>query len=192
MLYDNLGLPKENGASDKQDSARFAGILSLFWKEFDQRLTRLYVVADPFKNQFIYVRHPSELVYDFSRDQYICLAAGLSISNPERVNEKFITGRDILTPAVGGHTKRCRGEKANWLQNLWLKADILFHAYATPTDEPNQLICMAWIAGPEYLRLWTSNNKKWEESIRSYWCGWRDEPGLAEAMIKKIRERAAL
>ncbi len=190
MLYDKLGLPKENGASDFQDSSRFAGILSLFWDDFNEGFLWKYVVEENGKT--IYVRHPLERLYDFSRDQYICLAAGLSIKWPSKVDERFITGKDVLSPAVGGHTRRCRGESANWFQNLWLRADILYHAYATPRDEPNQIICMAWIAGPEYLRLWISHNKNWKQSILDYWTTWRDESGLADMMIKKIEAKAAL
>jgi len=173
---------KINGASDWEDASMFNGLLALF----DIRDVDLMQFIDENK----YVRHPYGTVYNFSRDQFLCLSAGLSKKFPQCVREDWITGRDLLSPANKGHTLRCRGLKASWLQDLWLKAEILFHAKFTPLAEPNQLIAMMMIAGPEYLKLWTSHNKEWQRSIRKYWSeedgAWRNEPELAEAMIKKI------
>lgn len=71
MIFDELGLPKDNGASDLQDSARLAGLLAVFeWPR--------YIGIHQYLREGLgkYVRHPKEHIYDFSRDQAICLMAG--------------------------------------------------------------------------------------------------------------------
>lgn len=184
MIIDELGLPKDNGATDFQDSARLAGIMQIFgWiLPIEQ-----YVIQKNGKT--IYARHPLEDKYDFSRDQAVCLVAGLWKANKiDLVNESYVTGRDIFSPSVKGHFKRCKNMQANWFQNLWLKFDILWHSYVTPLDEPNQLICMMMVAGPDYIKMWKKHNKQWQKSIKDYWCGWRNEQYLASEMIKQLEK----
>lgn len=72
MIFDKLGLPRDNGATDKQDSARLAGILATF--DWPQKANNIYL----YLKEKTYVRHPEERVYDFSRDQAIPLMAGLN------------------------------------------------------------------------------------------------------------------
>ncbi len=54
-------------------------------------------------------------------------------------------------------------------------------------DEPNQMLCMAMIAGDEYVKLWANHNPKWAQSIIEYWGGWRNELELAHLMIHKVQ-----
>lgn len=179
MIFDSLGLPKDNGASDLQDSARLAGLMTVFG--YSGIPLEKYVVGSS------YVRHPNEAKYDFSRDQAVCLMAGLAVQGRhDLVNRDFITGKDIMSPAVQGHIRRCKGQKANLLQNAWLLLDVLFSALIKPMDESNQLLCILMLADKMYLKLWLKLNRKWKESIREYWCGWRGEPELAEKMIQVL------
>lgn len=188
MIFDGK-IFKITGASDHEDGSMFNGLIALFeykevdlehfieWNNFTDKKTR-------------YVRHPYGTKYLFSRDQYLCLSAGMKKQMPANVWENWIDGKDLLSPANKGHTLRCKGKRASWFQNLWLKAEILFHAKFTPLDEPNQLIAMMMVAGPEYLKLWVKHNKEWARSIRKYWYTedghWRNEPELAEFVIQKI------
>ncbi len=186
MIFDDLGLPKEEGATDLQDSARLAGIMTVF--EWPREINLSQYVT---KNG--YVRHPSEIIYDFSRDQATCLMAGLYWqARSPLVNTKFITGKDLMSPSWYGHYRRCKGQKPNWFQNLWFWFDIVTNCYLTPMSEPNQLLCMMMVSDDKYLRYWVTNNKVWMESIRGYFSGWRGEPELAEHMIGKIRLRLGL
>lgn len=186
MIFDNLGLPKENGADDLQDSARLAGLVTLFNYDIIQNKRvpiGLYVKGGK------YVRHPNESKYDFSRDQALCLMAGLYKDKVTwLVGRSFIDGKDLFTPSHMGHIARCQGKEASFIQNLWLKADILFHAKFTPTEESNQLIAMMMVAGPDYVRLWKKHNYRWRESIINYWCGWRSEVEFARHMIETIEK----
>lgn len=55
MIFDNLGLPKDNGASDRQDSARLAGLLAVFdWPQY----IPLHVYFREGEKK--YVRHPED------------------------------------------------------------------------------------------------------------------------------------
>jgi hypothetical protein len=187
MIFDTKGLPKVTGASDLQDSSALAGIMTVFeWPQYIDMMSYLL-----FGNTVFYTRHPDELKYDFSRDQAICLVAGLSKQEPSMVQERFITGKDWLPPSVMGHIRRCQGRKSSLFQDLWLWLDVAFHAKVTPTDEPNQLLCMMLCADVKYLKAWCRWNSQWERSINRYWFAedgaWRKEPELAAHMISKIK-----
>lgn len=188
MKFDSLGLPQENGATDLQDSARLAGIMTAFnWPRKIE--LREYFIFEG--RRHIYVRHPLERKYDFSRDQFICLAAGFRAQDRQfYVNSSFVTGKDFLSPSVKGHEARCQGASANWFQDLWLYADILYHAKVTPLGEPNQLLCMMRRADRKFIRFWVNQNKQWAESILNYWCqgpgAWRGETELAHHIISEV------
>lgn len=184
MIFDDMGLPRDNGATDFNDSARLAGILALFQYPVEKEIDLTLYIDDNWK----YVRHPKEYKYDFSRDQAIPLMAGLWIDFvPYLVDRNSITGKDFLSPSVRGHIRRCQDREANWFQNLWLKLDIYWNAFCDPLSEPNQLICMLMVAGTEYLKMWTKLNPMWRDAIHAYWTySFRNEPELARHMIKRI------
>lgn len=187
MIFDNLGLPKDNGASDWLDSARLAGIMTVF--DWSQEVDCFnYILKNIKKDSFLYVRHPlniDELL--FSRDQAICLIAGLKLQKLELfVDKNFINGKDIFMPSHNGHVKRCQNRKASWFEDLWLWLDVFWNVYITPMAEQNQLLCMLMIADKKYLKFYLKHHKQWKESIRSYWSGWRKENELAEHIIKKL------
>lgn len=188
MIFDKSGLPRDNGASDFNDSARLAGLLAVF--EWPCSIDFGYYVKH---NPTRYVRHPKEYKYDFSRDQAICLMAGISkICDPFwefkrfSINKNYIDGKDWFSPSQNGHVRICRGLKSHWYQNLWLWLDVLWSCYVQPLAEPNQLLCMM-IVHPDkkYLKFWLKHNKKWKESINLYWRdSFRNEPELAKHMIE--------
>lgn len=205
MRIDEHGLPIVTGASDKQDSAVIAGLMTIFeypikvdmqayllpaYTEIKDRDSDMMHVFD----KSIYVRHPHEYKYDLSRDQFLLLSAGLAKQGRgDLVDTKLINGIDLLSPAVFGHIRNCKGVKTNCLQNGWLWYDVWHHAKKTPTSEPNQLLSMMLLADKKYLKWWTTNNPEWERSIRKYWYtedgAWRAEQDLAEHMIVYIKNR---
>lgn len=187
MKWDELGLPSDNGSTDLQDSARLAGIMVLFdWPQYID-LTHYVVVRN---NGYYYVRHPNEYKYAMSRDNSVCLMAGLYKQGHEMLNMMAkIDGKDILSPSVKGHRRRCMAQQASWFQDLWLKLDIYWSAYIKPKAELNQLLCMLMVAGPEWVRLFKKHHKSWEDNLLEYWAySFRQEPELAEHIIKKLRE----
>lgn len=191
MMFDDLGLPKEFGASDLQDSARLAGIVTVFdFAKVDLRNYVIYVAGRP-----KYCRHPSEIKYDFSRDQAICLMAGLGVQRLYGlVDQDLVDGKDIFSPAHKGHIARCKGEKASWFQDAWLWIDVTYSAFVKPLEEPNQLLCMLMLAPEKFLKFWLKHNKKWEQAIKDYWCegpgAWRGEENLAQHMITVLKSKA--
>ena len=210
MKFDNLGLPQVNGASDLQDSAALAGIMTVFeWPQkidlrqytapvetiiYRDKITDRLGQQESFKNINMYVRHPAQYKYNFSRDQAICLMAGMSVQLIDRnfwINPNFITGVDWLSPAVKGHIERCKGLKSSWFQDLWFWADLYFSAKFKPMDELNQLFCMMMIADSKFIRWYCNANPHWPQAIKNYWCendgSWRNEPELAALMIEKIK-----
>lgn len=197
MIFDGR-IYKIEGASDYEDSSMFNGLIALFdyngaaadfWQN---RTLRNFIEYDeagfPFGKR--YVRHPYGTIYLFSRDQTLCLWAGFhKVAMSGSVHKSLVDGKDVFSPANMGHYRRCRNEEANWFQNLWLKAEILFHSKFTPLDESNQLISMMMVAGDEYLKLWTKMNPRWRESISLYWDSWRKEKDFGDHMIKIIENK---
>lgn len=195
MIFDSkYKLPKPNGAGDWADSSHLAGFLAVI--DHPQQVNCLnYVIEhfnkDHFELRYKYVRHPDEKRFDFSRDQAIMLMCGLIVQgHPSLASLDYIDGKDLLPPSVRGIERIARYRKPTLLQSLWFKAEILWHAYVQPLDEPCQIIAMCRVYGREYLRLWTKHNKLWRWSIRRYWSqldgAWRGEHDLAEYAIRYV------
>ncbi len=188
MIFDKLGLPFDNGASDKEDSSRLAGLLVVFNYPAPQPIPIYkYVLTNDVGLRY-YIRHPDGSQYDFSRDQAICLMAGLHIAGrPDLVDKDYITGKDIFSPSQMGHIARCQGKKPTWLQENFLWVDVLFSCYVKPKDESNQLLCMLAIADIKYLKFWLKHNKYWRESVSLYWAeSYRNEKELSDFIISRL------
>lgn len=188
MKFDRWGLPSDFGSNDFQDSARAAGMCVLFGLHPDIDLS-LYT-----NGRGQYWRHPAEYIYTMSRDQAICLFAGMWAQKRfDLVDPNYDTEGDLVSPAVRGHFYRCSRRESNWFQDAWLMADVYVHAWFNPLGEPNQLIAMLMVADVKYLKAWCKLNKNWRQSILNYWCenegAWRGERELAEKMIKVIEEK---
>lgn len=182
MIWDELGLPRDNGSTDYEDSARLAGIVKVFdYVRVD--MTKYYQF-----NQ--YVRHPYATKYSMSRDQTIPLMAGLYLQGrTDLVHLDFVNGKDVFTPSHRGHIRRCQGKKAFWYQDLWLWFDVIWSCKFDPDHESNQLLCMLMIhPDKKYLKYWLKNHPDFRKNIRYYWSGWRGEGELAEYMINKLEK----
>lgn len=221
MIFDQYGLPKDNGATDYMDSARLAGLMSVFQQPNTPDLKN-YMRFNYLNNQYVGVRHPfegdklgempSNNPNNFTRDQLVCLAAGMYFQkhstfvlilleeakkrgwraqNTEAdypgTTKKFPNGPDWLSPSVRNHLRRCALQKPTWFGNLWLKMDIIFNGLFSSVDsEQNQLMCMCLVAGRGYVDMYKRWNKKWDLQTEIYWKGWRNEPELAQAIINYI------
>lgn len=184
MIFDNLGLPKENGASDLQDSSRLAGVMTVFNFVSIIPLEKYLISED---GKIKYCRHPLERRYSFSRHQTLCLVAGLFFQGKEYlVDLKCVDGWDLFSPAHRGHIKRCQGGVATKFQDAWFWFDVFRSVHLDKLGEPNQLLCQMMVADKKFLKYWLKHNKKWRQSIENYWSGWRGEPELANHMIKKL------
>jgi hypothetical protein len=165
--------PQIQGSSDLEDSSHLAGILAIFEHPEAVNCTKYVFVQN---GKLIYKRHPDS-IYDFSRDQFILIAAGLIKQKAGlRVNLDYVNGRDIMPPSVRGLVRIAHGKKPRFYQSLWLKGEIYWHSYLQPLDEPNQIIALCSVYGDKYLKLWTKHNKLWKWSITFYFGGYsRDE-----------------
>lgn len=204
MIFSS-GYPKIQGASDLEDSSHLGGILAITKHPQAVDCTKYVVPKEVRESDFIissmyhvyktytYVRCENTK-YDFSRDQFILLAAGLiKQGHGHLVNLDYITGRDIMPPSVRGMVRVAQGKKPWPWQSLWLKAEILFHAYFAKLEEPFQIIALCSVYGDEYLKLWTKHNKLWRWSIVRYLAQldgeWRQEKELADHVIKYVESK---
>jgi hypothetical protein len=197
MRFDDVHqLPRPNGATDYNDSSHLAGMLAVtnHPQQVDCRCYIGKTTPDSSEQMTAYFRHPDELRYDFSRDQFTPLAAGLiKQGHASFVNTKYITGKDLLPPSVKGMVRIAQGKKPYFYQSIWLTLEIYWHSYLQPLDESNQLIALCSVYGDEYLKLWTKHNKLWKYSILRYWSEldgfWREEPELAYHIIKYVESK---
>ena len=207
MRFDECGYPAPNGSTDSEDSSHLAGMLAV--TEHPQAVDCRLYIADEYQEFFngdiifggeyesyilkVYVRCKNSK-YDFSRDQFTPLAAGLiKQGHASLVNTDYITGRDLLPPSVRGMVRIAQGKKPYFYQSIWLKLEIYWHSYLQPLEESNQLIALCSVYGDEYLKLWTKHNKLWKFSVLRYWSeldgAWRGEPELAEHIIKYVESK---
>ena len=184
MIWDNLGLPRPSGADDFNDSAMFAGMLTVFG--WPQKIPlKMYVVS---KGK--YTRHPRESKYKFSRDQTIPLFAGLQrLGLSALVDPDYKTEGDFVSPSIRGHIRRCAGLESTWFQDLSLWSDVFWNIWVKPTAESNQLLCILMLADEKYLKFYTNRNTSWRENITEYWCSWRNEKEFADMIIINIESK---
>jgi hypothetical protein len=193
MIFEN-GLPRPNGASDFEDSPVIAGMAKTFEYPVDVDMT-LYIGPDGKYRRNLAPK------YDLSRDQVVELWSGLrKQGRGDLVDSGRITGKDLLAPSVKGHEQRCKGLKASWFQDLWLKGDMAFSAKFKPLDELNQLLTILWNHEDDwFIQTYCRWNPQWEEALRIYWYkgnapgdgDWRDEKDFCEHVIQKITGRLA-
>lgn len=185
------GIPRDNGATDFEDSARLAGMLAA-------------AGMSPLPQPDVYINKHGDLArwagssLPFTRDQLIPLAYFAKmrplpslVYGIEQCVGSFTApnGKDFLAPHHKAHIRSCLNVTKKWSiwAKMWLKGEIYFHAmYERGLSEPNQLICMLLTAGPEFVRMWKRANPMWAESINYYWSNWRNEPELAATLIKVL------
>lgn len=151
-----------------------------------------------------------------TRDQILCLAAGyffknwssrcvdilqqaykrskFTISRAQNAESDVVgsrkpwtNGPDILSPSHMNHLRLCARQRGTTLGYIWLNLDIAFYSLFTPKEEPNQILCMAMVAGPKYVKRMRRWNRHLDTALRTYWGGWRNEPELAEEIITHLR-----
>ncbi len=199
MIYFK-GYPRANGVTDFCDSAVMAGLLSVF-KLYEFSIPGYFdIYGNPLRSGASDIA--DDKCFDpmtFSRDQLTCLIAGYYAQNRhvevamiyDKVveNNWLCPNNDILSPSNRGHINFCAGKPVSWMQEKWLYLDVMFSALVKPKHESNQLLCMLMIRDVKFLRLYTKLYAGWYNTIYDYWCGWRNEPELAESMVLAIKEK---
>ena len=179
MIIEN-GFVKIKGSTDLEDSSMAAGMCVLFEYILDEIDLNLYIKKDG-----MYQRCNNSK-YLFSRDQTICL---VSVLSEQFVSLDRVDGKDFFSPSDKGHIQRCKGQQASWFQDAWFWAELAFSAKVKPLDELNQLFCKMMIADVKFIKWYCDNNSQWRDSLRNYWCDWRNEKDFCEHVINVIENR---
>jgi hypothetical protein len=221
MEFDSHGLPKDTGASDYADSSRLAGLIATFGHPaMTAELISLYVVDGDQGVRYPYQDPTGNLSSNnpknFTRDQLLCLAAGLATLGRQDLciklyeaakargywaqnveadvvgsTKKFPNGADPLSPSDMNHLRICAGKGGTIGGYSWLVLDILINSIFSRKSEPNQLMCKCKIAGKGFIKFWRFLNGQIDQAIRDYWCegegAWRKEPDLALFLIVKFQ-----
>lgn len=183
------GYPCDSGSTDGQDSARLAGIMSVFSYPRTPWLPN-YVNVHGKYGSWEYLRHPVEgNKYKFSRDQAVCLFAGLKFQS----NSVFLFTQykpengDFISPSVRDHFRICAGYKPTFLGQLWLIFDIFYMTSFGMNHEQNQILCMLAVHPKKFfLDLYVWLHPDWTKPHYEYWSGWRGEKELADHIIKWV------
>lgn len=211
------GLPVDTGASDCADSSRLAGMMALVGHEDAVDCAR-YLIGVKDSGYLQGRRHTTDthnLANDprtFSRDQLLCLAAGLAAQGKYTALQDLYYaarkrgnvaqndlqddgslkpyGADWIAPHMMGAMAVASGikPKLSLYEDLWLKAHIMFDSKFNALGEHNQLIAVCFMAGDEYVRLFRTSLPFYRDALRNYWGGWRGEPELAELIIAAIEK----
>lgn len=202
IVRDHLGIIIQHDHADPLyadggDSSRSTGMLALFGSKEDKIALSFHITAKGF------VRHPRQEKWkdpkDFSRDQLLCLAAGLHASKKsDEVKKHFYRqywkgicdNGDLLGPEFYFHVILCG--RIYWLYFMWplgILAQVIHIVYTTqiaPRQEQNQTIAMAKVSG--LLWLWAWLHPDWKASLDDYWSKYpfRDQKEIADIIIKGI------
>jgi len=190
--------PETPNQGDGGDSSRTTGIMALFGSRIDQIIIETHWTSKGF------VRHPKQHGWDnpriFSRDQLVCLSAGLWKSKKDWIVKHEFYRQYwkgvcpnvdlIIDPCFYWHLILCG--RIKWLYPLapigylFLLIHILFMTKIRPDAEQNQTICMAAVAGTFFLDLWCFLHPDWIGSLFDYWNGWRDQGEIASHIEESI------
>ena len=146
-----------------------------------------------FYEKGLVVRHPYDKEYnnpkDTSRDQLICLmAAKYLMGYHSALDYSCFINKDFLgMPDIQWFMRKCKGDnRKSWLGDKTLRASIWYAAKHDPDHELNQLFCICLVMGREYVELLCESHPDWRKNLTDYWGGWRDQPEIGGAFIKRI------
>lgn len=147
-------------------------------------------------------RHPYDKIWSdsklMSRDQVVCLVAGLSvIQGPfyEKLRSSgfpgYFVNKDFLNFDVRIMLKKALNKKLNVIDYVlgypMTVVSILWACYIKPEHELNQIFAQTMIVGPWAVRLIKKLHPDWEENLKTYYNGWRDQAELGAMLIEKIK-----
>ena len=214
LKRDNLGIIVQHSHdpsySDGGDSSNRTALLALSGSKIDSFVLPLFV------QDGLGRRHPSQAPYDdprsWTRDQLIPTIAALAGTkqakdlfwshakrlficqnshNIELIPKKWYQ-RDILSPSHVGHlilsARIYQLYSILPIYYLFLLLDLVWNTKAQPKEEQNQFISMLVIAGKPWLKLYKKMHPSYQDNLYSYWCGWRDQKEIADAIISKVEK----
>jgi hypothetical protein len=99
-------------------------------------------------------------------------------------------GADVLMPDVRCHMKECAGLEISRAEraigDAWLMLSLLWSTKVRPWSEQNNIICMCITRGKWWTKLYVTLHPDYIKATTNYWCGWRDQAEIAEAILKRI------
>jgi hypothetical protein len=204
IVYDKYGLivqhdPQDVKYKDGGDTCRSEGLMALagdYRSSFD-----LPLFVDeaglgrrhPFQQQ-----NNNDDPRNFTRDQMLCLMAGLWANMPQhkiakrlfwshakrlffcqnthdqKGNKKpWYRGRDpLFLHHIGFMIKAARVKPLYWFVPLtypFMLIELLVNVYITPNREPNQLLAMLSTLGTGWLKLYCRLHPDWKKPLTTYW-----------------------
>lgn len=205
------------------DSARGVGMLALVGDTQSKEVIHKFVteeglgVRHPYQSFIKDIQLNNDDPRSFTRDQLLCLMAGLHKINRIDLNRKLFyshasrlflcqnthdqygnekpwyKGRDpLLFHHIGFMVLASKLWYLYWiLPAAWLLMliEIMVNVYVTPDREQNQLLAMLDVYGSPWLRLYTEWHPDWKRTTNEYWGGWRDQKEIGIKVIDYVLSR---
>lgn len=209
MQHDKITGQRPDGG----DSAARTGIMALCGSKEDQDVIHM------FEQVGLGMRHPYQEpwnnVWNFTRDQLTCLAAGLAASGEQAAcmrlykshkergwraqnrekdapgtPKKWPDGPDWLAPDLRLHLRLCAGIKSNWYLLGWafLWLSLIYNTKIKPEAEQNQFFCQMVIAGPKWVKRYKRMHPFLFGNLVTYWSEWRDQKEIYMAMAAVLNK----
>jgi hypothetical protein len=196
IVRDKFGIICQHSKDDPSyldggDSCARTGIMAL--ESVEDRLL-LSAFIDEFN---MLVRHPDQEEWNdhkkTSRDNVVQYSVSIQFSPMLRnYASKWFINKDFLTPLVRYYLYKCSGYKApKWIEVL-AKVEMYFsmiwNTKIKPDEEMNQFACICIKLG--YANQLVTKHPNVFRNIRVYWSFWRDQPEIAEVLIRNLLYKA--
>ena len=198
LKRDKAGIVCQHPTMDGGDSCARTGPLAAAGSAIDLANLAYFVTSEK-----TLVRHPGQPEWNddkkTSRDNVVQWAVAdqqcqrptaLKYAKAGRVNA------DYLSPSVRLYLyKIARVAPPLWIKVLGylnLLVDLVWNTKVKPDEELNQFTCICSVMG----QFWSSSLLKMhpnlEANMTDYWCGWRMQPELKDALLSIIKKAAQL
>lgn len=209
IVQHDIYAPEVRG--DGGDSANRTGLMALCESQPDMDVIHMFEqVGLGMRHP---TQEPWNNTGNFTRDQLTCLVAGLARSGRDAAckrllkshqergwrcqnvdkdvpgsRKKWPDGPDWLAPDLRLHLRLCAGVDSRYYFVGWatLAASLVYNTKIKPEGEQLQFICQVVIAGPEWVKRYKRMHSNYKKAVTDYFCGWRDQPEIAEALINLL------
>lgn len=185
---------------DGGDSARSTAMMAISGSQQDRQLIKIWgpLVRNPFQTT---ISKDNGKAYNdptgMSRDQVACLWAANVIIGciPNKTFEGNFVNQDLLDPSYQWLRAKAEGRETGIHKTLgtpFLIAGILWQCTIKPDHEVNQMLCMTLALGEKYTALLIQLHPDFTGNLKDYWCGWRDQKEIFDAIIVDLKRRKLL
>lgn len=211
VVLDEHGMPVQHKAAeapnyiykDGGDSSARSGILSLEIEQHRRNLPLFIkdggLVRHPYQTRKIN-KYAANDPRGISRDSVVQWAVGVDETMPEcqavclKYAEAGWINKDALGTDVRLYLYHVAGVTPSYeilnQGRKWMEVSMWWNTEVETDEEMNQFTCMCVRLGNPYAKELVENHPDIKSNLRKYWSGWRDQPEIAEILIRQLYKAA--